>query len=191
MSSSIPLITPEEVKNSRKWFDEKITALARRKYSANQILTSKKFTMRTEIIPGKLYYFFYDAKHKETLPYWDQFPMIFPFAADDTSFRGLNLHYLEYKPRMALLQELLKVNGNKNISDINKIRCSWELVSSMSKLAPAKACVKMYLYDHIASPFAEVPPEFWHTAMMLPVQRFVGASKEYVWADSAKKARRR
>ena len=27
---------------------------------------------------GKMYMFFYDAKHKKTLPYWDRFPVMIP-----------------------------------------------------------------------------------------------------------------
>ncbi len=190
MSNSIHRILPEDVKKSSKWFNEQITNLAKRRYSPAQILQNNQFRMGNTVVPGKLYFFFYDAKHKDTLPYWDQFPMIFPLSASNDSFTGLNLHYLEYKPRMALLTELLKVNGSTAITDINKIKLSWTLVSKMSKLAPAKACIKMYLFEHIASPFAEVPPTLWHTAMLLPVQRFVGASKEQVWADSARKIRR-
>jgi len=46
--------------------------------------------------------------------------------------------------------------------------------------------VKRYLIEQVGSPFAEVNPEFWHTAVMLPVQRFVGARKERVWTESRK-----
>ena len=68
----------------------------------------------------------------------------------------------------------------------SKIKYSWQIVSSVSQLAPAQACVKRYLDEQVGSPFAEVHPEFWHTAIMLPVQRFVGARKERVWTESRK-----
>jgi hypothetical protein len=185
------LITPEAVRTSRVWFDNQIQAAAKLRLTPNKVLLDKSFRLTGTLTPGKLYFFFYDAKLKETLPYWDQFPLVFPLSRENGAFRGLNMHYLEYKPRMALLQELLKVNGNKGFSERKKIQISWGLCQSMAKLAPAQACIKMYLNDHLASPFCEVAPEYWHTAMMLPVQRFVGASKEHVWADSKIKSRRK
>ena len=43
---------------------------------------------------GKMYLFQYDAKHKKILPYWDRFPLIFPFDYAKDGFYGINLHYL-------------------------------------------------------------------------------------------------
>lgn len=183
------IITPESVKKSRAWFDSQIREMAKLRISPNQVLTNSAFRMQGNILPGRLYFFHYDAKHKDTLPYWDQFPLVFPLSKKQGSFTGLNMHYLEYQPRMALLQELIKVNGNKNYTDTHKIRLSWGLVQNMAKLRTAEACIHMYLNDYLASPFAEVHTDYWHTAMMLPVQRFVGASKERVWADSRVKTR--
>lgn len=185
------VINEASVKKSRAWFDEQIQIMSRLRMTPNQVLTNKAFKMTGNILPGRLYFYFYDAKLKDTLPYWDQFPLVFPLSKNKDSFTGLNLHYLEYQPRMALLQELLKVNGNKSYTESKKISVSWGLVSGMAKLAPAQACIKMYLNEHLASPFCEVAPEYWHTAMMLPVQRFVGASKESVWRESRLKYRNR
>ena len=50
---------------------------------------------------GRLNMFFYDPKFKKTLPYYDRFPLVFPFkrgftrqrAIEGGSFLGLNLHY--------------------------------------------------------------------------------------------------
>lgn len=185
------IISPESVKNSRAWFDEQIQIMSRMRMSPNQVLMNKAFRMTGNILPGRLYFYFYDAKMKDKLPYWDQFPLVFPLTKTGDGFTGLNMHYLEYQPRMMLLQELIKVNGNKSYTETNKIKVSWGLVSSMAKLDAGKACIKMYLNEHLASPFCEVAPEYWQTAMMLPVQRFVGASKESVWKDSRKKYRSR
>ena len=185
------VISPNEVQKSRAWFNEQIQIMSRLRLTPNQVLTNKAFKMTGNILPGRLYFYFYDAKLKDKLPYWDQFPLVFPLSKGKDSFTGLNLHYLEYQPRMSLLQELLKVNGNNSYTETRKISVSWGLVSGMAKLAPAQACIKMYLNEHLASPFCEVSPEYWHTAMMLPVQRFVGASKESVWRDSRLKYRTR
>lgn len=181
------IITPESVRTSSAWFNEQVKILSAANMTPNKILSGGVFKLQTDIVPGKLYFYFYDAKLKDTLPYWDQFPLVFPFNKTADAFTGLNLHYLDYKSRMMLLKELLKVNGNNTYTETKKIKFSWGLVKSMAKLSPAKACVKMYLFDHMASPFCEVSPTYWHTAMLLPVQRFVGASNNRVWSDSKRK----
>ena len=41
---------------------------------------------------GKLNMFFYDPKHKKTLPYYDTFPLVLPLETYNDGFLGLNLH---------------------------------------------------------------------------------------------------
>ena len=179
-------IDPEQVKKSASWFQEQTHKLATKKITPNRVLMENGENFTTNPIPGSMYYFAYDPKHKETLPYYDRFPLVIPFSAQGDSFMGLNLHYLDYQMRMGLLQELLKIAGMKHLNRTSKIKYNWETVQSVAKLRPAQACVKMYLTSHMKSPFSEVLPEFWHTAMMLPVQRFVGATNQAVWSESRK-----
>jgi hypothetical protein len=59
----------------------------------------------------------------------------------------------------------------------------------VSRYKLAQPCVKHYLNDHVRSPFRRVEANDWATAMMLPVERFQGATKEQVWTESRRKAR--
>lgn len=179
-------INAEEVKKSSAWFDEQVKRLSSKKITPNRIMHESGISLTSRLVPGKMYFYYYDPKFKETLPFYDQFPLVLPFAKTQGGFIGLNMHYLDYKMRMALFQNLLETAGAKHLTETTKIRYSWATVAQASKLAPAQACVKQYLTEHVMSPFCEVPPEFWHTALMLPVQRFVGASKETVWKESRK-----
>lgn len=180
-------ITPDKVKKQKKWFDDQVKSMATKKITPNRVMLEEGMHLTSTLTPGKLFFFYYDPKHKETLPYYDQFPLVIPFAKEKGAFRGLNLHYLDYQMRMALFNELLKVTGNQKLTPSSKIKYSWGIVKNMAKLAPAQACVKMYLDNHVVQPFCEIPHEFWHTAMMLPVQRFVGSSKESIWAEAKRK----
>ncbi len=187
MSSLLAVkINPEDVKKSRAWFDGEIRKISEQRFTPAKTLKTEGVRLQSRIVPGKMYFFYYDPKTKETLPYYDTFPLVIPYKKVPGGFMGLNLHYLEYQPRMKLFNELLKITGNKHLTEISKIKYSWQIVSSVSQLAPAQACVKRYLIEQVGSPFAEVNPEFWHTAVMLPVQRFVGARKERVWTESRK-----
>lgn len=141
-----------------------------------------------KITPGKLYLYEYDAKHKATLPYWDRFPMVFPYKTteDGKGFYGLNMHYIPYEYRIKILDSLLNINLSKN-TDNMRLKLSWELISGSSKLGPLKPCVHMYLYNHLRTSMKVIKPKDWATAMLLPVQSFIGANMSQVWADSKRK----
>lgn len=181
-------INQEDVKNSSNWFNEQVKRLSSLQITSSKLMNGQQtgLKMVNKLVPGRLYFFYYDPKLKEELPYYDRFPLVLPFGKEQGSFRGLNLHYLDYKMRMALFNELLRISGNTNLTELTKIKYSWATVKSIAKLAPAQACVKMYLEDHLRSPYCEISPEFWHTAIMLPVQKFVGASAQKVWQRSSR-----
>jgi hypothetical protein len=43
--------------------------------------------------------------------------------------------------------------------------------------------------SQVKSPFRKINSEDWATAMMLPVERFIGAAKDQVWMESKRKIR--
>jgi hypothetical protein len=99
------------------------------------------------------------------------------------------MHYLPHKLRLTLMDRLTVFANNDKWDSTTKLRYSWALIDGVSKFSMAKPCVKRYLANHIRSPLVNVSSENWATAMMLPVERFVGAPKQAVWAESIKKAR--
>jgi hypothetical protein len=172
---------------SQAWFNQQVLLLAKKRITPNQVIRSQAVKTQNNIVPGKLYMFFYDPKTKATLPYYDRFPLVFPFSFHDDGFTGLNLHYLPHKLRFALIDRLLMFKNNDKFDETTRIRYSWATIDGMSKFAMAKPCVKRYLSNHLRSPLHTVSANDWSTAMMLPVERFVGASTAQVWADSRKK----
>jgi len=172
---------------SQAWFNQQVLLLAKKRITPNQVLRSQAVKTQNNIVPGKLYMFFYDPKTKATLPYYDRFPLVFPFSFHEDGFTGLNLHYLPHKLRFALIDRLLMFKNNDKFDETTRIKYSWATIDGMSKFAMAKPCVKRYLSNHLRSPLHTVSANDWSTAMMLPVERFVGASTDQVWADSRKK----
>lgn len=128
--------------------------------------------------------FAYDPKFKETLPYYDMFPLVLPFRKMDEGFLGLNLHYLPYVYRARLLDALLHYKTNQNMDERTKLKFNWQVLSGASKLKAAMPCVKHYLYEHVQSPFKAIHITDWATAICLPVEQFEGASKAQVWKES-------
>ena len=172
---------------SKTWFDQQANLLAGRGITPQRLMGQAKGDITMNIIPGNLYMFFYDPKGKDTLPYYDKFPMVFPWKKFSGGFMGLNMHYLPYALRIKLMDRLMQFKNNTLMDDTTKLKFSYGLINGVSKFALAKPCIKQYLTEHMKSPFVRVRSMDWPTAMMLPVERFEGSNKFAVWQDSIKK----
>ena len=132
---------------------------------------------------GRLYLFQYDAKMKDILPYWDVWPLIFPFDYAPNGFYGINLHYLAPNDRIRLMIALIKSAGGGGKMDENyKLKLSYNIITSFK---PAKPCIKRYLFNHVqGAGFYGIGGNDWSYAASLPLQKFKGAGDKTVWSDS-------
>jgi hypothetical protein len=177
-------------RKSKAWFDDKIKAMDSSRVTPNSIMTREgSLNLTSRLIPGKLYAYYYTALNKNTLPYYDQFPLVFPFSKTNETFHGLNMHYLDYQMRFALFNELLKISKKTTINETSKLQFHWETIRGVSNLAPAQACVKQYRFDHVRSQFLEISPKDWATALLLPLARFSGSNQKAVWQESKRTGR--
>jgi hypothetical protein len=174
-------------RKSYSWYTQQASLMSRQGFTAKRVINNPSGIHTGKVVPGKLYMFAYDPKHKDTLPHWDMFPMVFPFSMTKDGFIGLNMHYLPVPFRVKLLDRLMEIDGTKNSKRV-KMQLSWELISGASKLKLLEPCVHRYLGSHIYSQLREVERVDWATAMMLPTQKFVGANSSQVWRDTMKKA---
>ena len=77
---------------------------------------------RDSTVIGKMYFFWYDPKHKDTLPMYDRFPLVFPIERYPDGFLGLNLHYVDYATRQALISKLLEYRNNDYMDKKTKLK---------------------------------------------------------------------
>lgn len=175
-------------RRSRDWYNQQVLLLNRQRITPNQVIDrSPKSDMKKRIYPGSLYMFMYDPKTKKDLPFYDTFPMVFPWRTAPGGFIGLNLHYLPHQLRLILLERLFEYRTNDRMDETTRLKYSWDTINGVAKFALAKPCVKRYLNRHVTSPFRKIEVNDWATAMLLPVERFKKASKEEVWKDSLSK----
>ena len=172
---------PAKTQTGRDWFRDiaKSTTI-----SANKLMSDEKSAMTSNIVYGKMYAFFYDPKHKKTLPYYDRFPLIFPIGDADKGFLGINLHYLPYVLRAKLMDELYSLSTNKTYNEKTKLRLSYSILNGASKFKYFKPCIKHYLNGHVQSRFLEVGADKWDIALFLPVEKFAKKGTTAVWSDS-------
>jgi len=152
-------------------------------------LLNQRSQAQTKILPGNMYMFAYKAKHAETLPYYDQYPIIFPVNLYSDGFLGINFHYLPLPLRARLMDALYTFNSDPKLSEKAKVRLSYGLLRSVSQLKYYEPCLKRYLYSQFRSKFIYVSPDTWDIALFLPTENFIGATSQKVWADSVRKLR--
>lgn len=168
---------------SVQWYQAQVRKLG-------TINTRKLFlegTLTNQIFPGEMYLFRYDPKTKDALPYYDMFPLALPFRRIPGGFLGVNFHYLNYAFRLKMLRMLSQYATNSKFDETTRVRVTWRLLESTSRLAPIKFCVKHYLTDQIQSRFIKIPFPDWVVASQLPVERFMKAEKTNVWRETRKK----
>lgn len=177
-------ITPR-TKESREWFRKKIRNL--KNINRESLMKEDPLKQTTEEIVGSMYMFFYDPKHKETLPYYDTFPLVVVVGPAEGGFYGLNLHYLPPILRAKMLDALMDITTNKKFNDSTRFKMSYELLARTAKLKYFKPCFKHYLNEHVKSKFAMVPAPEWEIATFLPTAKFEKASINAVYKDSRQK----
>lgn len=150
---------------SVKWFKE---------------LVSKAVRSRTKASPmvGRIYTFAYLAKTRNTLPYFDRFPLSVCIAKNSERWWSLNLHYLPPDFRAAFLEELIVKyadDGTKRATRMKnntQLRIDWGKLKGFNPKVFEHALTS-YLPGQMKSPLQEVNPIDWHIAVALPSQQFV------------------
>ena len=168
---------------ARAWIRSKVKDLS--PSPSNLMKDSERIRDKSKI--GRMYFYFYDPKTKDSLPYYDRFPLVIPIERYSDGFLGLNLHYIHPKQRIILLDKLSEVASNDEYNETTKLRISYKYLAAASKVFEANPCIKRYLFGHVKSRFLEISADEWDIAVMLPAENFIGASTSKVFSDSRKK----
>lgn len=174
-------ITPR-TKESREWFRKKVQNM--RGINRRDMMNSEPLEKKSRSAVGNMYCFFYDAKHRDTLPYWDAFPLIVAVGPAPKGFYGLNLHYLPIPLRAKMLDALMDITNNKKYDESTKFQTSYAMLKRSAKLKYFKPCFKHYLTSQVEGKLAYVPPPEWEIATFLPTAQFQKAARGQVYKDS-------
>ena len=164
------------------WFKEKVKQAGA---SARMRSVTPKQLLRRQpddsVALGKMFFYKYDPKWAKKLPYWDMYPLVFPFEKAPGGFYGLNLHYIPPRERAILMDSLNRYTNNKKYDESTRLDLSYSLLKRFGRAVP---CVKRYLADHVRSSTVRIDADEWEIAIFLPVERFQKESKSTVWKDS-------
>ena len=130
---------------------------------------------------GKLNMFFYDPKHKKTLPYYDTFPLVLPLEKYPDGFLGINMHYLPIPLRIKLLDRLVDYSNNTKFDESTRLMVDYNKLKKVRLIRPT---IHRYLSGYTKSQFRRIDADEFTIATLLPVQRFKKASESEVWKES-------
>jgi len=170
---------------SSTWFNQQVALVGRTRIQPTLLMRTREETQKVgRIVPGSMYVFNYDPLHADTLQYYDTYPLVIPFRAVKGGFYGLNLHYLHPQLRAKLLAKLMMFATDKQLDDSSRLKFTWQTASAAAKNKFIEPCVKHYLSAQVQSQFIKILPDYWASALFLPVESFVGATKQQVWKES-------
>jgi len=178
---------PARTAEAREWYREQAKGVSRSRADPEKTIiaiSQSRVNRKGTFMLGHMYMFGYDPKHKETLPYYDRYPLIFPINNAKGGFLGINFHYLPPILRAKLMDQLYTVLNNKRFDESTRIRASYKMLNGITKFKEFKPCVKHYLSEHVRTKPAHILPSEWDIALFLPSQRFVGATANKVYTDS-------
>lgn len=159
-------VTPR-TKESMTWFRQKAHRI--RRVNRREIMKEDPIELRNTFRPGNMFMFFYDPKTKDTLPYYDKFPLVIVVGKAEGGFYGLNLHYVSPLLRAKLLSALMDNTNNTKYDETTRFKINYAMLNRTSKLRFYKPCFKHYLLDNVRSRLAHVPAPEWEIATFLPM----------------------
>ena len=149
-------------RKSYDWYRKKVQAMTTP--GARALINQGKATLRPKY--GVMNLFGYDPKHKDKLPYYDVFPLIFPLEPAKGGFYGINFHYLQPGARVAFLRQLQRFATDKNYDKNTRFNIG-ELSGRYFKKT-----IKRYLFNQVRTSFLNITADEMAIAIFLPVARF-------------------
>lgn len=169
-------------RESREWFRNKLKTV--RRIDRNKLMKESELVRTDQSIAGHMYMFSYDPKTKDTLPYYDKFPLVIVVGPAEGGFYGLNLHYLPPALRAKFLDALLDITNNKKYDESTKFKLSYQFLKKSSKMKYFAPCFKHYLTEHVRGQFAKVLAPEYEIAVFLPTADWAKGSAAKVYGDS-------
>lgn len=185
-----PSAQRRNTQRSLKWFSKYIPGSVKRARIPRMMRDRSMWA--NSIRPGTMMFFEYDAIHKDTLPVWDRYPLVFAWdvwrggqgkfgEAGKTYFIAINLHYLPPRLRFLAMKALLTKRNEKRYKDSTRLRISWSILQGLSNSKFFEHSVKIYRMDAVKSKFIIIPAQSWEMVTFLPLARFQKGSKSQAW----------
>ena len=193
---------------SRAYYENLVQSLGN--VSRRQLLQDEGVQPTTRLLIGGMYMFIYEPQGKRTLPYYDKFPLVIYMKKKGPNFMGLNIHYLDYRSRYKLLNNLMDLyegleddltgrnirnKKRRTIDDWYQLdqasfmqerirNLSYDRLKGKERYELHAPCIKLYRRKNIKSKIVRIDMSDWPLAAHLPVEHFTGAPRQKIFHDS-------
>ena len=157
------------------WYNEKVKDLIGISEKPSELLS--KWELRANKV--QLYHFnmfFYDAKTKKNLPYFDMFPLVFPLRRFGTTFTGINVHYLPPSFKEDFFNIYTRFKSNDEFDETTLYKMTWSKISRFKVMRPL---LRKYSLSNIKSRFLVLRADEVPIAMSLPLTRLVKPNTKF------------
>lgn len=128
-----------------------------------------------QIVPGTMTFFRYNpetrAKSKKNVTF-DLYPLSIIYDATKDGFVGYNIHFLDVRVKYGFLAKFKQMLESVD-TPVERIRLADRVLPLVENKSPWKYTVRRYKYKNISSRIVLVHPEYWETAVNLPLEKFV------------------
>jgi len=178
------LITENNTQESQQWFDQLTAKINAPRKSTSKTSGFKNYRTTNAVMLGRVYAYKYDPKHRATLPFFDENPLVIPFAFKDgvggkKGFLGINLHFLPRRDRKNVMQFFIK-QDTESVMKSGEIPINYGMIKNNTRFALLKFCIRMYLLDHVRGMFYLVPQEDYIKVIDLYSGKYVGMSEHQI-----------
>ena len=157
------------------WFNEKVKELISISEKPSELLSQwQRRANKVQLYRFNM--FFYDAKTKKTLPYFDMFPLVFPLRRFGDSFTGINAHYLPPAFKEEFFNIYTRFKLNDEFDETTLYRMTWSKVSKFKIMRPL---IRNYSLSNIKSRFLVLRADEVPIAMSLPLERLVKPNTKF------------
>ena len=167
---------PARERSAREWYRKAATKVVQ--VEPLKLLRIEPDRFKSTIRLGDMYLYHYDPKYKATLPYYDRFPLVFPFKKVENGWLGINMHYLPLPFRAKLMDALYSLSSSDKYDDQTRLKLTYDLLNGAAKFKYVKPTIHRYLISKLKSRLVYIHPSEWDIAIMLPVQRFYSDGKK-------------
>ncbi len=164
------------------WFQKKARALG--PIGSTKMLKDERLKAKANPLIGDMVMYTYNPKLKQTLPYYDTFPLTIMVGPAPGGFYGINLHYLPPKVRAIFLDHLSATASNKKFDKTTRLKITYQMLKATKKYKYFKPCFKHYLSKHVNSRIMKVDAAEWNIAIFLQTAAFRKKSDTFIWSRS-------
>lgn len=126
----------------------------------------------SQVVPGTMTFFKYDPETKSKNIWFDMNPLTIMYEPTKDGFMGYNIHFLDARVKYEFVNRFKKMLESVD-TPVERVHLSSRILPLIEKKSPWKNTVRRYKYKNIKSKIILIHPNYWETAINLPLDKIV------------------